>query len=133
VIGLDTNVLVRYLTQDEPKQAKVATRLIEETLSPSLPGFVSQISLVELVWVLESGYRCDRQEVASILERLLRSKSLVIERGDIVWQALRTFAAGSADIADCMIERIGHENECETTVTFDRAASRSTGMRLLAG
>jgi len=131
VIGLDTNVLVRYLTQDEPKQARIANRLIEEKLSPDLPGFVSQIALVELVWVLESGYGCNRVEVASILERILRSKSLVVQHGDVAWRALRIFATGSADFADCIIERTGHANECDHTVTFDRAASRSAGMRLL--
>lgn len=133
MIGLDTNVLVRYLTQDEAKQARLANRLIEETLSPDDPGFVSQVALVELVWVLESGYGCDRIEVASIVERLLRSKSLVIERGDVVWPALRVFAAGRAEFADCLIERTGNANECDATVTFDRMAAKSTGMRLLAG
>jgi predicted nucleic-acid-binding protein len=131
VIGLDTNVLVRFLTQDDPKQAALANRLIEQTLSAENPGFVSTVALVELVWVLESGYGCARGEIASVLDRLLRVKPLVVERADVAWQAARRFAGGNADFADCMIERAGHANTCDHTLTFDRTAAKSAGMRVL--
>ena len=131
MIGLDTNVLVRYLTQDEPRQAALANRLIEETLTADEPGFVSAVALVELVWVLESGYGCDRVQVAAVLERLLRAKPLVVEGAEVAWQATRIFSAGKADFADCMIERAGHAGSCDHTVTFDRLAAKDAGMRLL--
>ena len=131
MIGLDTNVLVRYLTQDEPTQARLANRLIETTLSAHRPGFVSIVVLCELVWVLESAYGCAHAEIVEILDRLLRAKPLVVERADLAWQAKQVFAAGQADFADCVIERSGDVLGCEATVTFDRAAARDAGMRLL--
>lgn len=132
MIGLDTNILVRYLTQDDPAQAKLANRLVEETLTAEQPGFVSTTALVELVWVLESGYRCDRAQICDILERILRAKPLSVERADVAWQAARLFAGSRADFADCMIERAGHANSCEYTLTFDRLAAKDAGMRMLA-
>lgn len=129
--GLDTNILVRYLTQDDQKQAALANHLIEETLSVEHPGFVSTVALVELVWVLESGYACDRTQITEVLERLMRAKPLVVENSDVAWQATRMFAATKADFADCLIERTGHANKCMRTLTFNRAAAKSAGMQLL--
>ena len=131
MIGLDTNILVRYLTQDDLAQAALANRLIEETLSAERQGFISTVVLVELVWVLESGYGCGRAAVSSVLERILRAKSLIVEHADVAWQAARSFTAGKADFADCMIERASNANGCEHTLTFDRVAARAAGMRLL--
>jgi predicted nucleic-acid-binding protein len=131
VIGLDTNVLIRYLTQDEPRQAALANELIETRLSADTPGFVSAVALIELVWVLESGYECDRAQIVAVLERLLRAKPFVIEHADVAWQAVRSFAASKAEFADCMIERAGAANQCDYTATFDRSAARTAGMRLL--
>jgi predicted nucleic-acid-binding protein len=131
MIGLDTNVVVRYLTQDEPAQAALANELIEGMLSAENPGFVSTVTLVEIVWVLESGYECGRAQVVAVMERLLRARSLLIEHADRAWQATRMYAQGKADFADCMIERAGHANGCEHTTTFDRAAAKGAGMKLL--
>ena len=133
MIGLDTNVLVRYLAQDEPTQSAIATRLIEETLGASKPGFVSLIVLAELCWVMQSCYDCTSNEVADTLEKLLRSRQLRIEDPEIAWQALRTFRAGRSDFADCLIARIAQAQECEQTVTFDKAAASTAGMSLLSG
>ncbi|MEO8741396.1 MAG: type II toxin-antitoxin system VapC family toxin [Casimicrobiaceae bacterium] len=129
--GLDTNVLVRYLTQDDPRQSALANQLIEDKLSQEAPGFISLIALVELVWVLEGAYDCDRAAVVAVLQRLLRAKPLVIERAEAAWQAVGMFAAGKADFADCMIERCGLVNGCDHTLTFDRLAAKDAGMRLL--
>ena len=131
MIGLDTNVLVRYLTQDDPRQSALATRLLEDTLTVERQGFVSTVVLIELVRVLETGYRCRRVEIAGVIERLLRARTIAVEHADVAWQALRAFRASKAEFADCMIERAGHANGCERTVTFDRAAARTAGMQLL--
>ena len=131
MIGLDTNVLVRYLTQDDPKQAALANHLIDETLTAEQPGFVSTVALVELVWVLEGGYQCDRSRVTEVLERLLRSKTIVVEQAEVAWQSARIFASTKADFADCVIARTGHANACDRTLTFDRAAAKGAGMELL--
>lgn len=131
MIGLDTNVLVRYLTQDDATQSAMANRLIERTLSAERPGFISTIVLCELVWVLQGAYECAHAEIVQVLDRLLRAKPLVVEQADLVWQAKQVFAAGKADFADCLIERTGNAGGCEHTVTFDRAAARDAGMRML--
>jgi predicted nucleic-acid-binding protein len=130
MIGLDTNVLARYVTQDDPRQSAVATKLIE-SLSIDNPGFIAMIVVVELVWVLQSCYQFRRNEIARILETLLRSKELIVERGELVWQALRRFTAGDADFSDCLIERCSHAAECRYTLTFDRNAAAGAGMQLL--
>jgi len=130
MIGLDTNVVVRYLTHDDPAQTAAAVRVMDSLTSDS-PGFLSLIVIVELVWVLEVSYRFKKNEVEQVLETLLRSKELVIEGAEIVSRALRKFSASRADFADCLIERSGHAAECEYTVTFDRIAA-GAGMRLLS-
>ena len=131
MIGLDTNVVVRYLTHDDPGQTVTAVKVID-SLSPDSPGFLSLIVIMELVWVLEISYRFKKNEIEQVLETLLRSKELVIERAEIVAQALRKFSAGPADFADCLIERCGHAVECQYTITFDRNAASGAGMKLLS-
>jgi predicted nucleic-acid-binding protein len=128
--GLDTNVIVRYLVQDDPDQSAAATRVLE-TLTTDAPGFVSAISIVELVWVLQSCYQAARDEIQGVIEGLLRSRQLVVERAELVWQSLRIFAKGNADFADCLIERSGHAAGCDHTLTFDQNAAKLAGMKLL--
>ena len=132
MIGLDTNVLVRYLVQDDKAQAAIATRLIEKTLTSQTPGFISLVALVEVVWVLESCYHCTRQEIAAIIERLLRVKQMRVQNAEVVWRAWRVFFASKADFADCLIEGVGHAHDCAQTVTFDKNAAVSAGMQLLS-
>jgi predicted nucleic-acid-binding protein len=129
MIGLDTNIVVRYLTHDDAAQTATAVRIID-SLSHDSPGFVSLIVIAELVWVLEASYRLKKGEIERVLDTLLRSKELVIERAELVWQALRKFGASRADFADCLIERCGHAAECQYTATFDQNAA-SAGMKLL--
>jgi predicted nucleic-acid-binding protein len=129
MIGLDTNIVVRYLTHDDADQTAVAVRIID-SLSPDSPGFLSLIVVVELVRVLEFSYRFKKNEIEQVLDTLLRSKELVIERAEIVAQAMRRFSTSRADFADCLIERCGHAAECQYTVTFDQNAA-AAGMKLL--
>ena len=130
MIGLDTNIVIRYLTHDDPAQAAAAVRVMD-SLSPESPGFLSLIVITELVWVLEASYRFRKNEVVQVLDTLLRSKELVIERAEIVSQALRKFSSSRADFSDCLIERCGHVAECRYTATFDQNAAASAGMRLI--
>jgi len=131
MIGLDTNVLVRFLTHDDPSQTTAAVKLID-SLSAESPGFISLIVVAELVWVLEGAYRFKKSEIEQVLSMLLRSRELMIEKAEIVAQALRKFSAGHADFADCLIERSGRAAECQYTVTFDRNAVTGAGMKLLS-
>lgn len=132
MIGLDTNVLVRYIAQDDPKQSAQANRLIG-TLSTDNPGFVSIVSLVELVWVMQSCYSASKAETVDILTMLLRTRELVIENAETAIQAVQHHAGSTADFADCLIARTAHQAGCDHTVTFDRKATEIAGMRLIAG
>ena len=128
--GLDTNVLVRYVMQDDPRQSSLATSLIE-SLKPEEPGFVPVVVLVELVWVLSGSYGLDRAQVATVLSTLLRSKELVVDRAELVNQALRRYSANGADFADVLIERLSAAAGCSATMTFDAGAVKAAGMALV--
>ena len=130
MIGLDTNVLVRYVMQDDPRQSARATRLVD-SLSADDPGFIPVVALVELVWVLTASYGLDRQQVLTVLETLVRSKELVVDRADLVTQALNRYGAGGADFADALIERIAAAAGCSVTVTFDAGAVKAAAMTLV--
>ena len=130
MIGLDTNVLVRYIMQDDARQSALATRLVE-SLSAESPGFVPLVSAVELAWVLSSAYGLDRGQVVQAFENLLRTKEILVERAEIVWKALRVFQGAGADFADCLIERSAAAAGCESTMTFDRGAAKGCGMTLV--
>ena len=130
MIGLDTNVLVRYIAQDDRRQAAKATHVIEEECSETDPGFIATITMAELVWVLESCYASSKSEVVAVLQRILRTKQLLVENAETIWKAVRLFEACKADFADCLIERVGAAHQCEYTSTFDKNAA-SAGMRLI--
>jgi predicted nucleic-acid-binding protein len=130
MIGLDTNVLVRYIMQDDARQAPKANKLIE-SLTIDAPGFVTLVSVTELVWVLISCYGLERAQIVDALEGLIRTKEMVVERSETVWQAVRTYRNGSADFADCLIERSASFAGCERTMTFDQGAAKSCGMTLV--
>lgn len=130
MIGLDTNVLVRYIAQDDRRQAAKATRVIEHECSETRPGFIAAIVLAELVWVFESCYGSTRAEIVAVLQRILRTKQLAPQDAETIWKAVRLFEASKADFADCLIERIGAAYECEYTSTFDKDAAHA-GMRLI--
>jgi predicted nucleic-acid-binding protein len=130
MIGLDTNVLVRYIMQDDPKQSPKATRLIE-SLDSEDPGFITVVSVVELYWILTSCYGLGGRDVKRACEGLLRAKQIVVDRADQVLRALRVFDDGKADFADCLIERIASSAGCAETLTFDASAAKYAGMSLV--
>jgi predicted nucleic-acid-binding protein len=130
MIGLDTNVLVRYVAQDDPKQSSKATRVIE-SLTVDAPGYVSVVSVVELAWVLTGCYDLTKGEISEVMETLLRTKEIVVANADTVLKAVRLFKEGQADFADCLIERSANEVGCIYTATFDRDAAKHCGMRLI--
>jgi len=130
MIGLDTNVLVRYIMQDDPKQSPKATKLVE-SLDGDNPGYITMVSVVELYWVLTSSYELTGQQVAQALEAILRTKQFLVERADQVMRALRVFGDSKADFADCLIERSASGAGCSQTMTFDVGASKHAGMTLI--
>ena len=131
MIGIDTNVLVRYIAQDDAAQSAQATQLIEQECSAQAPGFIGVVVLVELVWVSESSYGATRAEVVEILRRILSIRQLVVQEPELVWKALRLFESGKADFSDCVIERTANATGCTKTMTFDQKAAATAGMTLL--
>ena len=128
--GIDTNILVRYLIRDDLEQLRAASRFIEDDCSEQEPGFVNQIVLAELVWVLERGYKLDRSVVATAIDALLLPKQLSIDHPDDVRAAISEYLNG-ADFADSLIAAWNARLGCEYTATFDRGASRRSGFRLV--
>ncbi|MFN5349804.1 MAG: PIN domain-containing protein [Polaromonas sp.] len=131
MIGLDTNVLVRYIMQDDLKHSPKATKLIE-SLDGDNHGYITMVSVIELYWVLTSCYELTGAQVVQALEAILRTKQFLVERADQVMRALRVFSEGKADFADCLIERSAASAGCTQTMTFDVGASKHAGMTLIA-
>lgn len=129
MIGLDTNVLVRYLAQDDRAQSARASELIEQ-LTEAAPGFISVVTLVETYWVLRRAYRADQESLVATLGGLLDATEVVVEREETVRRAV-TRAVGGADFADAMVSELGYDAGCVRTVTFDRRAAKLAGMELL--
>jgi predicted nucleic-acid-binding protein len=129
MIGLDTNVLVRYIVQDEPAQSAAATSMIE-SLTEESPGFVSLVAVLELNWVLRRGYHLSRERVLAVLRRLLDSVEVVVQEAELLRRLLSQ--PGDAELADAMASELGRRAGCEHTLTFDgRAARALAGMKLL--
>ncbi|MDB5819080.1 MAG: VapC toxin family domain ribonuclease [Rhizobacter sp.] len=130
MIGLDTNVIVRYIMQDDAKQSAKATRFIE-ALTPAAPGFVTLVCLIEIFWVLSSSYALTREQIGQVLDALLSVKQLVVAESETIVRALRVFNTTSADFADCLIERGAAAAGCIATMTFDVKATKVAGMTLI--
>jgi predicted nucleic-acid-binding protein len=131
VIGIDTNVLVRYLTQDDPAQAKKANEIIASAAARGERLRVDVVVLCELVWVLVAAYGFDRLAVADTLERLLDTSLLQFDDKDSIRQAAQDFRQGKADFADYVIGVRNPRAGCGETVTFDRALKNSAAFRVI--
>ncbi|MBL4568106.1 MAG: type II toxin-antitoxin system VapC family toxin [Porticoccus sp.] len=129
--GLDTNVLVRYLVQDDPKQAKLAVSFIETFCTVDEPCFIGQIVLCELAWVLESNYNQDRGQIATIIEELLLVGELEVMNSDVVRKALNDYKKSNADFPDHLLARVNQAEKCDFTVTFDKKAANQPMFKML--
>ncbi len=132
MIGLDTNVLVRYIVDDDPEQSQAAARLIEGRCTAQSPGYVSVPVLVELVWVLTGHYDYAKPVVVSVIRQMLRTAELAIEDREVVDAAVREFETGRADFADYVIARRNRLHGCEATCTFDRRAGEGRYFELIS-
>ena len=127
MIGLDTNVMVRYLTQDDPVQSRRATQIFENQLTTLEPGFLSVVTMVETVWVLDRAYGFIDQEIAAALERMIQTDVLLIENEQEVFTAMTALKSGRGSFADALIAALGAKAGCEHTLTFDQKALRLSG------
>ena len=125
--GLDTNILMRYLTQDDGIQTPIATRILEEELTELNPGFVSLVTIAELVWVLRTFYQWSGLEIADVLQRFLQADNIVFQNPQEVFTAVTVLKRGSGSFGDALIAGLGQWAGCTTTLTFDVKASRLDG------
>jgi predicted nucleic-acid-binding protein len=126
--GLDTNILVRFLTADEPTQSEICRRLVETTEAEGGNLHISYVVLAELVWVLRGGrYAFSRAEVADTLDALLEATVFEIQDRDLVRRANAAFRSGLADFSDHLIGEIDRRAGCTTTLTFDRRLVAAEG------
>jgi len=130
MIGLDTNILVRYLTQDDPTQSLKATEIIERRLTEEKPGVVSIVAMVETVWVLEHAYGLTPPEIVRAVERILQTEVLLVEDEQEVFTAMIALKNGQGSFADAVIAALGAKRGCSRTLTFDRKALRLPGFEL---
>ena len=122
MIGLDTNVVIRYLTQDDPKQSAIANRIIEQELTEKNQGYITLISLIEIACVLESCYEQTKDDLINVLDSLLTIKQISIEKTDLVYLALKRFRTGTADFSDALITLVCEDAGCKRVVSFDKKA-----------
>lgn len=127
MIGFDTNLLVRFFTQDDPVQCRQADEIIR-SLSAANPAWVGLAALLELVWVLTRIYRIEQPGIVRILDELIDRPEFMIEHVDTVYKALGLYRKGRADFADCLIAASARAAGCSKTVTFDKIAARDAGM-----
>ena len=124
MIGIDTNVLVRYIVQDDPKQSKIATKLIESRLSIADKGFISSIVLCEVVWVLKRLYRQPKDRLLLVVKTILEAEAFEVEHRDCAWRAYYDFDEGLADFSDYYLARINKTYGATFTATFDERAQK---------
>ena len=124
MIGLDTNILVRYIAQDDAVQSPLATKIIEDRLTEEHPGFISLVTMAETVWVLDRSYGLSTAEIAAAVERILQTDILSVQNEQEVFTAMVALKAGTGSFSDALIGALGRQAGCAATVTFDKKAAR---------
>ncbi|RZT36495.1 PIN domain-containing protein [Cupriavidus agavae] len=131
MIGLDSNIVLRFLARDDPRQTVRATAIMK-SLSTSLRGFIPVAVLLEVVWTMRRQYGSDRASIARIVDYLIGCEELVVESSDVVKSALYLYRQKRGDFPDCLIMRACEAAGCSQTLTFDRRAAEGNGMRLVS-
>lgn len=127
MLGVDTNVLIRYLTRDDQSQYEKARRLIDCEVSNDEPVLVSMLVLLEAEWVLRSRYELVKAEIIAAFSALLDTSELTFEDEPSVESAIYSWKDSTADFADCLIEARNRRLGCRATATFDGRALKLAG------
>jgi predicted nucleic-acid-binding protein len=130
VIGLDTNVLLRFFAQDDKQQSPLADATMA-SLTTRNPGWIAVATVLEFVWAMSKSMRFPKPVVCNAIDRMLTLDTIVIEQEEIVSSAVQQYRSTRADFADCLIAASARAAGCSKTVTFDRIAARDTGMELI--
>jgi len=131
LIGLDTNVIIRYIVQDDEQQSKLATDLIESQCSIENPVFINEITLCEIVWVLKRAYGYEKSVILNILKQLLLSREMAISSYSEAWAAFNDYRNGNADFSDYLIAQLNKKHGCPFTYSFDKKACQHDHFKLL--
>ena len=127
MIGLDTNIVVRLIVEDDLVQSQRAAQFIESNCTSESPGFINRVTLCEVVWVLKTGYGFDRQKIAAVIKRITDALNFVVEDREHVRRALERFERAAIDFADAVVAEVNRAHGCSATATFDRKAARLSG------
>ena len=130
MIALDTNVLVRFLAQDDDAQFQVAAGLIEGCTRDA-PGYVCREVMIELVWVLERAYKYSREEIAEALLSIVTASQLSVENAQDIASVVNLYREEGYDFADLMIRQAVQRTENRILKTFDQKLARLDGVELL--
>ena len=129
MLGLDTNILLRYVLKDDAAQLMTAARIIEKECTTDQPGFINQIVLCEFVWTLARAYDYPRARIVQVMAALLRVDRLSVEEPEEVASAVAAFEGG-ADFSDALVSMRNRRIGCSSTLTFDRRAARLPLMQI---
>ena len=129
MIGLDTNVVIRLLVQDDAAQLRRVQKSIAKECSEENPGLINSVVLVETVWVLGSAYGYGREDISHAVETLLQIKELEVQCPNEAWEGLSLYRSGKAEFADCYLAAINRGLGCKDTITLDKKAARVDSFR----
>lgn len=130
MIGLDTNILVRFIAQDDPTNSPKANAIMN-ALSVEEPGWIAVSAMAEFAWVMKRRFRISRTDVFAMLNMFLSRPEIVVEQADLVRNAANLFQNGNAEFTDYLVACSGRMAGCARTLTFDRKAAKSAGMTLI--
>ncbi len=130
MIGIDTNILVRYFTQDNLEQAQIVEQIIDSYAISSNSLFINNIVMCELIWVLERGYKYSKEAISAVIKQMLSTEEFAFENQELLWLALNQYNQNKLDFSDALIGELNKEFGCSETLTFDRAAIKATNFKL---
>lgn len=133
MIGIDTNILVRYLTQDDIEQAKIAEQVFDGYAASNHLLFINNIVICELIWVLEKGYKYSKLDIGSAIKQILSTKEFAFESQKLLWLALNQYIQNKLDFSDALIGEVNKEFGCSKTLTFDQAAMKADNFTMAKG
>ena len=132
MIGLETNVVLRYLLQDDPIQTRQVNRLIEQQLSEESPGFLNLATILEVVWVLRSLLKRTPVQIAAHLEAILSRDTLEVQNAEQVYEAAFALKQGTGEFEDALIGALNRQAGCSVTLTFDRKAAKLPHFQMMS-
>jgi predicted nucleic-acid-binding protein len=129
MIGIDTNILVRYFTQDNLEQAKIVEQIIDTHATAPNSLFINNIVMCELIWVLDRGYKYSKEEISKVIKQMLSTEEFAFENQELLWLALNQYNQNTLDFSDALIGEINKEFGCAKTLTFDKGAIKANNFK----